>query len=220
MEGGVNVAVSSEIAESVDVCLFAADGSESRVRLPERTAHVWHGFLPDVGVGQRYGLRVNGPWDPGHGLRCNSAKLLIDPHATAIDGEVKWGPELFGHDQSDPDQLDGHDSAPSMPKCVVTERSYDWEGDAPPGHPLAATVIYEAHVKGLTQRHPDVPDELRGTYAGVAHAAVTGYLTELGVTAIELLPVHQFVHDSHLVEKGLRNYWGYNSIGFLAPHGG
>ena len=217
---GLNVAVSSEVAEAIEVCLFGSDGAEVRVELPERTAHVWHGLLPDVGPGQRYGLRVHGPWNPAMGLRCNPAKLLIDPYATAIDGEVRWGPEVFGHEPDDPEALSDLDSADAMPKCVVTGRSFDWEGDSRPGVPLDETVIYETHVKGFTQRHPDVPEAIRGTYAGMAHPAVTDYLGELGVTAVELLPVHQFVHDDHLLQKGLRNYWGYNSIGFLAPHGG
>ena len=217
---GVNVAVSSEIAEAIEVCLFDSHGGEVRVELPERTAHVWHGLLSDVGTGQRYGLRVHGPWNPAVGLRCNPAKLLIDPYATAIDGEVRWGPEVFGHEPDDPGLASDLDSAAAMPKCVVTGRSFDWEGDSRPDVPLDETVIYETHVKGFTQRHPDVPEAIRGTYAGMAHPAVTDYLGGLGVTAIELLPVHQFVHDDHLLEKGLRNYWGYNSIGFLAPHGG
>jgi glycogen operon protein len=217
---GLNVAVSSEIAEAVEVCLFDADGAEARVELPERTAHVWHGFLPGVGPGQRYGLRAHGPWDPAAGLRCNAAKLLIDPHATAVDGEVRWGPEVFGHQLDDPDVISTLDSAAAMPRCVVTGRTFDWEDDKPLGIPLDETVIYETHVKGFTQRHPDVPEAVRGTYAGLADPVITNYLGELGVTAVELLPVHQFVHDHHLLEKGLRNYWGYNSIGFLAPHGG
>jgi isoamylase len=216
---GTNVAVSSEIADAVEVCLFDADGNEERVELPERTAHVWHGFLPGVGPGQRYGLRVHGPWDPGAGLRCNPAKLLLDPHATAVDGEVRWGEEVFGHHFDEPTKRNDADSAPSMPKCVVTERGFDWSGDAAPRIALDESIVYETHVKGLTERHPDVPKEVRGTYAGLGHPAVTGYLTDLGITAVELLPVHQFVQDSHLLERDLRNYWGYNSIGFLAPHG-
>jgi glycogen operon protein len=217
---GLNVAVSSEVADAVEFCLFEEDGTETRVELPERTAHVWHGFLPSVGPGQRYGLRVQGPWDLGAGLRCNPAKLLIDPYATAIDGEVQWGPAVFGHDQDKPELANQIDSASAMPKCVVTERAFDWEGDLRLQVPLEETVIYETHVKGLTQRHPEVPAGIRGTYAGLAHPVITDYLTDLGVTAVELLPVHQFVHDERLLEQGLRNYWGYNSIGFLAPHGG
>jgi isoamylase len=217
---GVNIAVQSEIADAVEVCLFDEDGTERRLELPERTAHVWHGLFPDIAPGQRYGLRVHGPWDPSRGLRCNPAKLLIDPHATAIEGEVQWGQAVFGHDQDSPDELNEIDSAVSMPKCVVTDRAFDWEGDSAPGIPLEESIVYETHVKGLTQRHPDVPEAQRGTYAGLAHPAVTSYLTDLGVTAVELLPVHQFVHDERLLDQGLRNYWGYNSIGFLAPHGG
>jgi isoamylase len=217
---GLNVAVSSEIAEAVEVCLFDAGGAESRVELPERTAHIWHGLLPDIGPGQRYGLRVHGPWQPAAGLRCNPAKLLIDPYATAIDGEVQWSPAVFGQELDDPGAISDLDSATSMPKSVVTDRGFAWDGDIRLGIPLDETVIYETHVKGLTQRHPDVPEEIRGTYAGLAHPAVTDYLGELGITAVELLPVHQFVHDAHLLERGLRNYWGYNSIGFLSPHGG
>jgi len=219
VDGGVNVAVSSQVAEAVEVCLFGDDGTETRVELAERTAHVWHGHLPGVGVGQAYGLRVHGPWDPAQGLRCNGAKLLLDPHATAIDGEVTWGEDVFGHRFSDPAERNEADSASSMPRCIVAERAFDWDGDEPPDVPLDETVIYETHVKGLTRLHPEVPEELRGTYAGLGHPAVTSYLTGLGVTAVELLPIHQFVHDSHLLERGLRNYWGYNSIGFLAPHG-
>ncbi|HET9058824.1 MAG TPA: glycogen debranching protein GlgX [Acidimicrobiales bacterium] len=216
---GTNFAISSEVADAVEVCLFGSDGNEQRVELPERTAHIWHGFLPGVGIGQRYGVRVHGPWDPAQGLRCNGDKLLLDPHAHAIEGEVVWGEEVFGHLFEDPMAPNTADSAAAMPKCVIVDGGFDWEGDRPPNVPLDETIIYETHVKGLTQLHPDVPKELRGTYAGVAHPAVTSYLTDLGVTAVELLPVHQFVQDSHLLDKGLRNYWGYNSIGFLAPHG-
>ncbi|HMK96731.1 MAG TPA: alpha-amylase family glycosyl hydrolase, partial [Acidimicrobiales bacterium] len=215
---GTNFAVSSEIADAVEVCLFDTAGNEQRIELPERTAHIWHGFLTGVAPGQRYGLRVRGPWAPGEGLRCNAAKLLLDPYAIAVEGQVKWGPEVFGHDFEDPARANVADSAASMPKCIVTDGVFDWSDDAPPNVPLDESVIYEAHVKGLTQRHPDVPPQLRGTYAGLAHPAITGYLTDLGITAVELLPVHQFVHDPHLLERGLRNYWGYNSIGFLAPH--
>ncbi|GAA0614844.1 glycogen debranching protein GlgX [Sporichthya brevicatena] len=217
--GGTNFAVASEVADSVEICLFDEGGGETRVELPERTAHVFHGFLPGVGPGQRYGLRVHGPWDPANGLRCNPHKLLLDPHATAVDGDVVWGEAVFGHTFDDPGRRNDEDSAASMPKCVVTDRAFDWGDDAPPRIPLAESVIYETHVKGISARHPDVPKEIAGTYAGLAHPAIVDYLTDLGVTAVEVLPVHQFVQDSHLLEKGLRNYWGYNSIGFLAPHG-
>jgi glycogen operon protein len=215
---GTNFAVSSEIADAVEVCLFDDKGTEERVELPEHNAHVWFGLLPGIGPGQHYGLRAHGPWAPHDGLRCNPAKLLLDPHATAIDGEIIWGEEVFGHRFAHPDLANEADSAPFMPKCVVTDPVFDWEGDSPMNMALNETVIYEAHVKGLTHGHPDVPKRIRGTYAGLAHPAITTYLTDLGVTAIELLPVHQFVQDSHLLEGGLRNYWGYNSIGFLAPH--
>jgi isoamylase len=218
-EGGTNFAVYSEVAEAVEVCLFDASGEERRVELPEHTNYVWHGMLAGIGPGQRYGLRVHGPWAPTEGLRCNPAKLLIDPYATAVDGEVDWGEEVFGHLLDDPGEPNPADSASRMPKSVVTGRDFDWEGDSPPEVPLDETVIYEAHVRGLTMRHPDVPPQLRGTYAGLAHPAVTGYLADLGVTAVELLPVHQFLQDQHLLDRGLRNYWGYNSIAFLAPHG-
>jgi isoamylase len=217
--GGTNFAVSSEIADAVEVCRFDQDGTETRVQLPERTAHVFHGLLPDIGPGQRYGLRVHGPWDPASGLRCNPAKLLLDPYATAIDGEIIWSEDVFGHLFDDADAINEADSASAMPKCIVTDPNFDWGDDVAPRIPLDETVIYETHVKGLTKLHPEVPKEIQGTYAGLAHPAVTSYLTDLGVTAVELLPVHQFVQDSHLLDRGLRNYWGYNSIGFLAPHG-
>ncbi|MDA8044249.1 MAG: glycogen debranching protein GlgX [Actinomycetota bacterium] len=215
---GVNFAVQSEIADAIEVCLFDDEGREARVELPERTAHVFHGLLAGVGPGQRYGLRVQGPWDPGRGLRCNPHKLLLDPHATAIEGRVLWGEEVFGHHFDDPHRLNQADSAPRMPRGIVQTGHFDWGGDRPPATPMDETVIYETHVKGLTMRHPEVPPGLRGTYAGFAHPAVTDYLVDLGVTAVELLPLHQFVQDPHLLEKGLRNYWGYNSIGFFAPH--
>ncbi len=216
--GGTNFAVSSEIADAIEVCLFDQDGNEQRIELPARTAHVFHGLVSGTGAGQRYGLRVRGPWAPADGLRCNDAKLLLDPYCTAVDGQVSWDEAVFGHRFEEPDEANPSDSAPFMPKCVVSDRHFDWGDDSPPATPLDETVIYETHVKGLTRRHPDVPEQLRGTYAGLAQPAVTGYLTDLGITAVELLPVHQFVQDSHLSERGLRNYWGYNSIAFLAPH--
>jgi len=219
VDGGTNFAVSSEIADSIQVCLFDADGVETHVELPERTADVFHGLLPDIGPGQRYGIRVHGPWDPGAGLRCNPAKLLLDPHATAVEGEITWGEEVFGHHFDEPERRNDADSAAAMPRCVVTDRAFDWGDDAPPAVPLDETVVYETHVKGLTMRHPEVPEAQRGTYAGLAHPAVLDHLVQLGVTSVELLPVHQFVQDSQLLDRGLRNYWGYNSIGFLAPHG-
>jgi glycogen operon protein len=221
LEGGVNVAVYSETADGIDFCVFD-DGKEARTALDHRTGHVFHTFVPDAGQGTRYGLRVDGPWNPDEGLRHNSNMLLLDPHATAIEGVYVWGQSVFSHDMNDPSAADSSDSAESTPVCVVTASDFDWDAGTPdkaPRTPLAETVVYEVHVKGFTQRHPDVPKELRGTFAGLAHPAAIRHLTDLGVTAVELLPVHQFVQDSHLLEKGLRNYWGYNSVGFFAPHG-
>ena len=215
---GVNVSVFSDIAEAVEICLFDDDGNETRLELPERTGPRWHGYLPDVSPGQRYGLRVHGPWQPHEGARCNPAKLLIDPYARAIAGEVQWDPAVYGHRFDEPDLPDTADSAPFVPLGVIVNPWFDWEGDQLLRTPLSDTIIYETHVKGATQRHPDIEPELRGTYAGIAHPAFVEHLTGLGVTAVELMPVHQFVHDAHLVERGLRNHWGYNSIGFFAPH--
>jgi glycogen operon protein len=212
-------AVMSSVADGVELCLLDGD-DEARVELTERTGDVWHVQLPDVAPGQRYGYRVHGPWEPAAGLRCNPAKLLLDPYARAIDGEVRWDQAVFGHLWDDPDARNDADSAPFVPRSVVINPWFDWEGDRQLRVPWADSVIYEVHVKGATRRHPGVPEELRGTYAGLAHPAFVEHLQKLGVTAVELLPAHHFVHDAHLVERGLRNYWGYNSIGFLAPHGG
>ncbi len=216
---GANYAIYSESAESVEFCVFDESGNEQRTTLDARTGHVFHGFIPSVAAGTRYGLRVAGPWDPAQGLRSNVNKVLLDPYARAIEGEYTWGQEVFAHNQTDPEQLDESDSADFVPRCVVVADDFDWEGDESPRVPLSQTVVYETHVKGLTKLHPDVPEDIRGTYAGLAHPAAIKHLTDLGVTSVELLPVHQFVQDSHLLEKGLRNYWGYNSIGFFAPHG-
>ncbi|GAB2922145.1 glycogen debranching protein GlgX [Rhodococcus aerolatus] len=217
-DGSLNVAVYSETADAVDVAVFDADGAERLVRLTERAGHVFHGLVPDAGVGTRYGLRVDGPWDPERGLRHNHAKLLLDPYATAVEGMVDWSEDVFSHFHDEPETANEADSASSMPRCVVADRDFDWGDDAPPRTRVRDTVVYEVHVKGFTALHPDVPEDVRGTYAGLAHPAAIAHLTDLGVTAVELLPVHQFVQDSHLLENGLRNYWGYNSIGFLAPH--
>jgi isoamylase len=217
---GTNFALFSEVAEAVELCLFDEAGEERRVPMSEATYNVWHIHLDDVGAGQRYGYRVHGPWEPAAGLRCNPAKLLLDPHARAIDGEVTWGEDVFAQRFDDPAELNDADSGPSMPRCIVTDRSFEWGDDPQLRVPLEDTIVYETHVKGISMTHPDVPEELRGTYAGLAHPAITGYLRDLGVTAVELLPVHHFVHDAHLLEKDLRNYWGYNSIGYLAPHAG
>jgi glycogen operon protein len=216
---GTNFAVFSSIAERVELCLFDPDGNEERIDLTERTALHWHGYAPGVQPGQRYGFRVHGPYDPAQGLRCNPAKLLLDPYATAVDGEIDWDEALFSYRFDDPDgERNDLDSGAHMPKGVVTSPFFDWGNDRPPATPWKDTVVYEVHVKGFTQLHPDIPEELRGTYAGLAHPAAIQYLTDLGVTAVELLPVHQFVHDQRLLDLGLRNYWGYNSIAYLAPH--
>ncbi len=214
---GTNFAVFSEVAEKVELCLFDADGSESRVTLNEVDGFVWHGFLPTVEPGQRYGYRVHGPYNPAEGHRCNANKLLLDPYAKAIDGNFEWHQSLFSYNFGDPDSRNDDDSAPNMPKSVVINPFFDWGNDRPPGHEYADTVIYETHVKGLTQLHPEVPERMRGTYAGIAHPVIIEHLKSLGVTAIELMPVHHFANDSTLVDKGLSNYWGYNTIGFLAP---
>ncbi|HVQ49366.1 MAG TPA: glycogen debranching protein GlgX [Mycobacterium sp.] len=218
---GTNFAVFSEAAEKVELCLFSADGAgrlvESRVTLPEVDGFVWHGFIPNIEPGQRYGYRVHGPFDPGAGQRCNPNKLLIDPYAKAIDGTFEWNQSLFGYDFGEPDSRNDDDSAASMPKSVVINPFFDWGVDRPPGHEYADTVIYEAHVKGLTQTHPDIPENIRGTYAAVAHPVIIEHLKSLGINAIELMPTHHFVDDSTLIDKGLTNYWGYNTIGFFAP---
>ena len=215
---GTNFALFSEGAERVELCLFDADGTETRVPLTEVDAFVWHGYLPTVQPGQRYGFRVHGPYDPAQGQRFNPETLLLDPYAKAVAGEIDWGQSLFGYDFGDPDSRNDDDSASAMAKGVVVSPFFEWGGDRPLKTPYAETVIYEAHVKGLTQRHPEVPEELRGTYAGIAHPAVIEHLQRLGVTALELMPVHQFVNDSVLQDKDLSNYWGYNTLGFFAPH--
>jgi glycogen operon protein len=217
---GVNFAIFSENAEAVDLCIFDPDGTEQRVRVTEQTDLVWHCYLPDVRPGQRYGYRIHGPYDPQHGHRFNPAKLLIDPYAKRIDGTVTWDDSLFGYriggdvEDLEPDE---RDSAAFAPKSVVINQAFVWGGDAPPRTPFDRTLIYEVHVKGFTKLHPDVPEDLRGTYAGLVSAPAIDYLTNLGITAVELLPVHQHVNDRHLAERGLSNYWGYNTIGFFAP---
>ncbi|GGW43813.1 MULTISPECIES: glycogen debranching protein GlgX [Streptomyces] len=213
---GTNFALFSEVAHRVDLILFDDDGSSSRsVPLTEVDGFVWHVYLPGVGPGRRYGYRVHGPWDPAAGHRCNPAKLLLDPYARAVDGQIDNHASLFERAGDRPDPAD---SAGHTLLGVVTDPAFDWGDDRPPQRSYADTVIYEAHVRGMTRTHPDVPPELRGTYAGLAHPAVTGHLTSLGVTAIELMPVHQFVQDGVLTDRGLSNYWGYNTIGFFAPH--
>ncbi|MEN3586597.1 glycogen debranching protein GlgX [Streptomyces sp. ZYX-F-203] len=214
---GTNFALFSEVAERVDLILVGDDGTHTRVPLPEVDGFVWHGYLPGVGPGRRYGYRVHGPWDPSAGHRCNPAKLLLDPYARAVDGRVDNHPSLYERTPGGPDPAD---SAGHTMLGVVTDPFFDWGDDRPPRRPYAETVVYEAHVRGLTRAHPAVPAELRGTYTGLAHPAVVDHLTSLGVTAVELMPVHQFVHDGALLDRGLSNYWGYNTIGYFAPHDG
>ncbi|MEV5407634.1 glycogen debranching protein GlgX [Thermopolyspora sp. NPDC052614] len=215
---GTNFSVFSEVAERVELCLFDDDGVETRVELPEVDAFVWHAYLPGVMPGQRYGYRVHGPYDPAAGHRCNPSKLLLDPYSKAVEGAVAWNPALFSYRFTDPDRINTDDSGPYMPKSVVVNPFFDWGSDRPPRTPYHETVIYEAHVRGLTMRHPDVPEDQRGTYAGLGHPAVIEHLLSLGVTAVELMPVHQFVPEHALVARGLTNYWGYNTICYLAPH--
>jgi len=222
---GTNVAVWAEGVEAVELCLFAGDAAdaehsdEKRIPLQEQTYNVWHGYVPGVGPGQRYGFRVHGRWDPEHAARCNPNKLLLDPYARAIDGDLHLDDAVHGHVRgASLDTMDTRDSAPFVPRSVVVHDDFDWATDLRPRVPWQDTVLYELHVKGFTARHPDVPPELRGTYAGLAHPAVIDHLTSLGVTAVELLPVHHFLSEPHLLRDGRTNYWGYSSIGFFAPH--
>jgi isoamylase len=225
---GTNFAVFSEVAEAVELCLLdggdgpRADGprTETRISLTEVDGFVWHGYLPDIAPGQRYGFRVHGPYAPAEGHRCNPAKLLLDPYGKAVDGQVNWNEAVFGYRFDDPGSPNTTDSGPYMPANVVINPFFDWGDDRPPRIPYHETVIYEAHVRGLTKRHPDLPPGERGTYAGLAHPAVIEHLAGLGVTAVELMPVHQFVSEHALQQRGLANNWGYNTIAFLAPHNG
>ncbi len=216
---GVNFAIFSENAERVELCLFDADGSnEQRVGMTEQTDLVWHCYLPDVRPGQRYGYRMHGRYEPRRGHRFNIAKLLIDPYAKRIDGSVAWDDSLFGYRiGGEEDEADDRDSSAFVPKSVVVNEAFVWGNDRQLRTPLDRTLIYEVHVKGFTKLHPDVPDELRGTYSGLGSAASIDYLSNLGITAVELMPVHQHADERHLVERGLTNYWGYNTIGFFAP---
>ncbi|MXW75072.1 MAG: glycogen debranching protein GlgX [Acidimicrobiaceae bacterium] len=216
---GTNFAAYSEMADRVEVCLLSPDGQERRLDLPEVTAFVHHGYIGGIEPGQRYGFRVHGPWDPNQGAWCNPAKLLIDPYAKAITGDLSWGAEVYGFQQDDHGSPDPVDSAPYMPTAVVVDPSFDWEDDSPPDTPLHRTVIYETHVRGISIAHPDVSEDLRGTYAGMVSDPVLEHLLSLGVTAVELLPVHHFVSEHVLAKQGLSNYWGYNTLGFFAPHG-
>ncbi|MDQ1538993.1 MAG: isoamylase, partial [Actinomycetota bacterium] len=225
---GVDFAVYAGHADAVEIALFDADdpsgASERRIALQDRVHGTWFGSVPGLGAGARYGVRAHGLWQPVQGLRYNPDKLLLDPYARAVEGEVAWRPEVFGHVvdaqlHGDPDVRDERNSAPYVPRSVVIDDSFAWEGDAPPHVPWTQTVIYEAHVRNLTKRHPLVPEPLRGTYAAVAHPAVIEHLASLGVTSVELLPVHAFTHEPELVRRGLVNHWGYNTMGFFAPHG-
>ena len=211
---GTNFAIFSEVAEAVDLCLFSARGPETRVEMREVDAFVWHCYLPNIGPGQRYGYRVRGPYAPERGARCNWTKLLLDPYAKAMTDQIRWSQALFSYDHRHPERLNTQNSAQRMMKSVVINPFFDWSGDRPINRTYSDSVIYEAHVKGLTKLHPGIPEKIRGTYAAVGHPAMLEHYHKLGVTAVELMPVHQFVQDEYLVSRGLRNYLGlqHNSI--------
>jgi len=217
---GTNFALFSEYAARVDVCFYDADGNETDcITLLERTSFVWHGFVNGIQPGQLYNFRVHGPWDPANGMRFNAAKSLVDPYAKAISGDVDWNAPIFPYDlaSGDPMKKDAQDSARGVPKSVVIHDPFDWSDDCTPDTPLPDSVIYETHVKGFSYRNPAIPEELRGTYAALAHPASIDYFKSLGITAVELMPVHHFIDEGNLVEKGLRDYWGYNTLGYFAP---
>ena len=219
---GVNFALFSANATKVELCLFSEDGETEleRIVLPEHTNEIWHGYLQGIGPGQRYGYRVHGPYEPEEGYRFNPNKLLLDPYAHAHIGEVIWDPAIFGYIMESMDDLtfDERDSAPFVPKCIVVDPNFDFSGERGRRNVhWDETIFYETHVKGFTQLRQDIPENLRGTYAGLAEKPVIDYIKGLGVTSVELLPIHTFVNDSNLLEKGLVNYWGYNTIGFFAP---
>jgi isoamylase len=217
---GTNFALASSVADSVTLCLSDQAGAETQIPVRDNDADVWHVFVPGIGPGQAYGYRVSGPWDPARGLRCNPAKLLLDPYAKAVSGSVSFGPGVLGQDITDPAEPSRLDSAAHVPRSLVVDPAFGWQDHERPRHRYADTVLYEIHVKGFTMRHPDIPPELRGTYAGLGHQAAIAHLTGLGVTTVELLPVHQNVPEAFLAGRGLTNYWGYNTIGFFAPHNG
>mgnify|MGYP001260941472 CR=1 FL=1 len=216
---GTNFSLFSEIAERVELCLFDDNGKVTSLELEDVSGYCWHGYLPTIEPGQRYAYRVHGPWNPEEGHRCNSSKLLLDPYTKAIDGRVHWHEAVFPYRFGKGFQTrSDRDSGPYMPRCVVHQPFFNWDGDRTLRIPWHETIIYETHVKGLTMNHPDVPEELRGTYAGLAHPAIIDHFTQLGITAVELMPIHYFIHDKNLIDQGLRNYWGYNSICYFAPH--
>lgn len=218
---GVNFALFSQVAEKVELCLFDEEDHETRIEMTEQNSYVWHNYIPGLQPGQRYGYRVYGPYNPARGQRCNPSKLLLDPYAKAIEGNIDDDPSLFSYDMSNPDDINAintQDSAAHTMKSVVVNPYFDWGNDQHPNISYHDSVIYEAHVRGMTNLNQDVPPDIRGTYAGLAYPAVIDYLKKLGITAIELMPIHQFVNDSFLQQKGLSNYWGYNTIGFFAPH--
>src|SRR5438105_420599 len=219
---GTNFSEFCANATKVEVCIFDSSGEREleRIELPEYTNQIWHGYLPDVQPGTPYGFRVHGPYEPDGGHRFNPNKLLLDPYSYAHMGDLKWNPALFGYNLESGDDLtfDDRDSAPFMPKCTVVDPNFDWsEPRRRRAVPFHDTILYEMHVRGYTKMHPNVPDNLRGTYAGLATREVVDYIKSLGVTSVELLPIHTFINDNYLIEKGLTNYWGYNTIGFFAP---
>ena len=218
--GGTNFAVASGVADGMTLCLFDEAGAETQVPLRDYDDGVWHAFVPGIGAGQAYGYRAAGPYDPARGVRCNPAKLLLDPYARALHGTVTFGPEVLGYAAGDPDAASTLDSAAHVPRSLVVDETHRWSEGPAPWHRYADTVIYEVHVKGFTMRHPGVPPELRGTYAGLGHEAAIAHLLDLGVSAVELLPVHESVSEAFLPQRGLTNYWGYNTIGYFAPHQG
>ena len=220
-DGGANFAVASGVADGMTLCLFDEGGAETQVPLRDYDSGVWHGFLPGIRAGQAYGYRAAGPYDPARGVRCNPAKLLLDPYTRAVSGSVTFGPDVLGYAADHPDLPSDADSAASVPRSLVLAGdTFRWRDAAHVRHRFSDTIIYELHVKGFTMRHPGIPPELRGTYAGLGHDAAIAHLTDLGVTAVELLPVHESVPEAFLPARGLTNYWGYNTIGYFAPHQG
>ncbi len=217
---GTNFSMFSEVAQQVELCLFDAGDKETRVELPEVSGFVWHGYIPEARPGQKYGYRVHGPWDPQRGLLCNPNKLLMDPYCKSFAGEIHWDEAVFPYWWREPESgaMNDRDSAPFMPRSVVSLAYFDWTDDTRPGTPLHESVIYEVHVKGFSMKMPEIPEEIRGTYAALGHEAALDYFKALGVTALELMPIHQFVHEKHLIDRKLRNYWGYHTLGYFAPH--